>query len=115
MKREELEALGLDKDTIKEIQRMHGLDMARFQKKMKSTGPARPTREAVAAMLPLLKDPDHLQRVLKLVNTLYYYEIKYDSNKKAADSVCTTGDGKAEQGPQAYSDFIVPQLPEDAI
>ena len=109
MKKEELEALGLDRDTIKEIQRIHGIDVQKTVRKVQSRDECRPMREAIAAMLPLLKEPDHLQRVLKLVNSLYYTENR-GRKEEAAISVATTNDGKAEQGTeQAYSDCIVPQ------
>lgn len=96
MKKSELQALGLDDATIRAVQELHGRDSAKLLKKVQSSDSAA-TREAITAMLPMLKNIDSLRRVLREVNYLYYIENKppEESGKEdAALDATNIQDGK---------------------
>ena len=87
MKKEELIALGLDTETIKQIQKLHGLDMQRYRKKldMGGAGEAAKLREAIINMLPILNEAVNLRRVLSDITYLYHNETK---NRIAKEKEC---------------------------
>lgn len=73
MKKSELQALGLDDRTIHAIQELHGRAVDRIVKKIRGAD-SEAVREAIRAMLPLLRDRDGLKRVLREVNYQFHAE-----------------------------------------
>lgn len=76
MRRSELLALGVPEASIREIQRTHGEEVQKAQRTAfePSLRENDRTREAIAAMLPMLKTPRSLAIVLDEVSYLYYAE-----------------------------------------
>ena len=76
MKKHELQALGVPEGAIREIQRIHGEEVNKAQRV--AFEPTRREndrmREAIGAMLPMLKTPRSLAIILDEVSYLYYAE-----------------------------------------
>ena len=73
MKKEELEAIGLTKEQIRAVQRLHGLSMAKARKHAVDKTEAK--QQAITAIIKVLKEPDSLDKVLHSASTAYHYEI----------------------------------------
>ena len=78
MKKEELMALGLDTETIKQIQKIHGNDMQRYKEKIEMGGAIdlAKLRGAIINMIPMLNERESLRRILSDITYLYYKETK---------------------------------------
>jgi hypothetical protein len=76
MKKSELLGLGVPEAAIREIQRIHGEEVTKAQRV--AFEPTRREndrmREAIAALLPMLKTPRSLNAVLNTANYQYYFE-----------------------------------------
>lgn len=70
----ELESLGLDAETIRAVQKLHGRDMAKLSAKLPTRDANAATRDAIKAMLPMIQDGEHLKRLLKEANFFYHLE-----------------------------------------
>ncbi len=74
MKKEELLAAGVPEESIKAVQRLHGLDMQKLMEKHKlritADQKASETRSAILKMTYLLSGED-IQRLLVFANELY--------------------------------------------
>lgn len=84
MTRNELLMMGIDLETAKQIIQVHSRDMAKLERKLKSgrLDSAPHMREAIISMLPVLKDKEHLQHVLKDVTYFYHKEVKLSKEAK---------------------------------
>lgn len=89
MKSEELRALGLTDEKIKQVQELHGRDMQRFRLKIQrgGAGDAGRLREAISSMLAVLNDLEHLRRVLSEVTYLYYRETRGNKDEKESENM----------------------------
>lgn len=97
MKKSELEALGLDGPTIKAVQEIHGQDLQRIKEKcVEGAGaPASAFRTAIASMLPMITQRNHLKELLSHANRLYFIENRdQQKDKKTAADAANTDDGK---------------------
>lgn len=74
MTKTELTALGLEAETIKAIQRIHGQDMQKLTARLQNPTKNDAMRTAIAAMLPMIRQPDNLRKLLTETNYLYYVE-----------------------------------------
>lgn len=74
MKKSELEALGLSAETIKAIQIIHGRDINALQAKGGAKTQNKDIRDAISAMLPMIRKRENLTELLRRVNSLYYIE-----------------------------------------
>ena len=96
MKNSELEALGLDKTTIEAVQQLHGRDLQRMREKQqgeKMDLESVRTRAAIAAMLPVIRQPEHLRALLMRVTRLFYEENRLTQAKGTAADAANTDDG----------------------
>lgn len=83
MKTEELLKLGVPAESINDIMKIHGKDMALLKKKVyKETAnmECEKIREAVANMLPMIKEPGNLREIL--IETNYYYHVENRKPRK---------------------------------
>lgn len=97
MKSYELEALGLTREQIRAVQKIHGADLERA--KISAANPTRPMIEALTAIAKLLPQ-DALQNVLVYATTLYNKD--KDKNKvKATDDKTTTPERGNDGGSEA--------------
>ena len=107
MTKSELTALGLDAETIKAVQRLHGQDMQRAAGKLQSSS-KEDIRTAIAAMLPVIRREENLKALLNQVNYLYYAETRH--TERAAAGAENTDDGKAEQNETPASASSVDEI-----
>lgn len=100
MRKEELQALGItDSETIRQLQVIHGRDMAKLKRKVKLREEiaAEPLRKAIAGIVEVLDANESLRRVLSAATTAYYLE-----RKKA----------EASEIPAVSERPVAPELPE---
>lgn len=97
MTKSELTALGLPEASIKKFQDIYHRDLHKAAQRIMD-GPMRGAdeiRNAIAAMLPMIRQSDNLHTLLAQVSYLYYAENRH--TERAAASATNTDDGKAEQ------------------
>ena len=90
MKKTELEALGLNEEQIKAVQRIHGKDLEELRAKLHESPDK--TRAAIAAMLPVIRQHEHLQGILRYVNHVFYHEYSAENRPRRANEQRTAAD-----------------------
>ena len=76
MTKEELLELNVPEESIKEIMRLHGINLEKVKRKAEHerTHTAPKLREAICGMLPVLKENEHLRHILNDVTYFYHKE-----------------------------------------